>query len=63
MGREPGASEEQGQALLAEQSVHGDLLEVDCVENCLEAGKTFLMYRRMYELVRVWARLIRLGRP
>lgn len=44
------ASEGQAEALMVEQSTHGDLLEVDCQENCLETGKTLLMYRRIYEL-------------
>jgi hypothetical protein len=50
LGKGPDATEEP--ALVAEQSIHGDLLGVDCIENCLEKGKTFLMYLRMYELVR-----------
>lgn len=51
MGKVPGVSAEQMEALVAEQSAHGDLLEVNCQENCMNRGKTFLMYRRMFELV------------
>ena len=52
LGKGPGpVSEEQANALVLEQIAHGDLLEVACEENCLESGKTILMYQRIFELV------------
>ena len=52
LGKVPDASANQTAALVEEQRLHGDLLEVTCQENCLVNGKTFLMYLRMYQLVR-----------
>lgn len=47
----PDASAELEAALVAEQSAHGDILEVECQENCLNNGKTYLTFKRIYELV------------
>lgn len=52
LARLPDATAELAAALVAEQSAHGDLLEVECQENCLNNGKTYLMFRHMYEMVR-----------
>ena len=47
-----GSNPEQHEALLAEQSASHDLLHVLCKENCMNTGKTFLMYERFYQMVR-----------
>lgn len=41
LGKMPDASDEVSEALSAEQSSHKDLLEVDCLENCLKTLADF----------------------
>lgn len=53
LGKMPDASAELSEALTAEQSSHKDLSVLDCLENCLNSGKTFLMFLRLYYMVRV----------
>lgn len=52
IGRDADASVAKRKTLVSEQTAHGDLLEVDCEENCMNRGKPFLMFQRMYQLVR-----------
>ena len=45
---------EEHDALMVEQTQSHDLLQVPCKENCMNKGKTFLMYERIYQMVRTF---------